>query len=185
MNQVLLYGLDAKFSRADSSADSTANRVLYNARMLTYGVDKKLYAVDSTLAAIEDSVSVLARLVQTLSNDAKAIALYDSTTASYALSKLFAQAQDTIKSPTKTIVMTLRGTNPPSADYRIREFTISTVGDTVSVVIAGVGFVTSAVKVYPGEGVTPFSSILADSVVVSRPCLDTNVADVRWWARGR
>lgn len=185
MNQVLLYGLDAKFSRADSSADSTANRVLYNARMLIYGVDKKLYAVDSTLAAIEDSVSVLARLVQTLSNDAKAIALYDSTTASYALSKLFAQAQDTIKSPTKTIVMTLRGTNPPSADYRIREFTISTVGDTVSVVIAGVGFVTSAVKVYPGEGVTPFSSILADSVVVSRPCLDTNVADVRWWARGR
>ena len=122
-----------------------------------------------------------------INNAVKQIALWDSTGSVNAPSKLFQQFQDTISSPNKSIVISLRGTNPPGADYRIREFTVGTLGDTISVVVAGVGFVTNAVKVYPGEGQTPFNGIVADSAVVTKVSgdIDANTADVRWWARGR
>jgi len=182
MNQVLLYGLDAKFSRADSSADSTANRVLYNARMLTYGIDKKLYAVDTTLAAIEDSVSVLARLVQTLSNDAKAIALWDST-GNNAYSKQFAAGWDTIGAG-DSLVVKLVSTNPYSNNYRIKEISFMILGDTTTVHYRGPGSIVAAgPNHYPGESFT--WPVQCDSVVfISKPDVVPVEVEVRWWARG-
>jgi hypothetical protein len=113
------------------------------------------------------------------------LALWDSTGSANAPSKLFDSNQDTIKSPNKTIVISLRGTNPPGPDYLIREFSLAVLGDTASVIAYGPYSTSHAVKWYPGEGITPWGPIEADSVVITRPCLDTNVLDARWWARGR